>query len=99
MFSEMQDRLDKWLHRQWHLNSFDIGSIALSPPLSSFLLLKTKMYSKVSALKYIRHLISLVQKEKNVDQKANKQLLNGSSFLLEKRGVAILNLKIIGKLH
>lgn len=54
-------------------------------------------YNKATALKYIRHLLSLVLKEKNVDEKANDKLLSGSSFLLEKRGVAILDLKIVGK--
>ncbi|CAO3611048.1 unnamed protein product [Mucor hiemalis] len=53
------------------------------------------MNSNLTAQRYIRHLISLVHKENDFDKKATDKLLKGSSFQLEKRGVAILNLKII----
>lgn len=57
------------------------------------------MNSNLTAQRYIRHLISLVHKENDFEKKATDKLLKGSSFQLEKRGVAILNLKIIGILH
>lgn len=41
--------------------------------------------------------MSLVQKEMEIDEKDTEKLLNGSPDVLEKKGVAILNLKITGR--
>lgn len=56
-----------------------------------------KVQSPREAQRFIFHLISLVRKEMKVDTKAMKKLLSGSSQALQKKGVAILNLKVTGK--
>lgn len=46
-------------------------------------------------VKFIQHLTTLVVNEWEYDKKTNHGMMQGSSLNLEKRGVAILNLKII----
>lgn len=46
-------------------------------------------------VKFIQHLTTLVVNEWECDKKTNQGMMRGTSLNLEKRGVAILNLKII----
>lgn len=62
----------------------------LSPPLIFFFTMKPIV------TRFIQHLISLTQKEMVIDKESTEKLLSGPADVLEKKGVAILNLKITG---
>lgn len=51
---------------------------------------------KPSVLKFIQHLVSLVNKEMEIDKTATEKLLTGPADVLEQKGVAILNLQVTG---
>ncbi|KAG2210292.1 hypothetical protein INT47_003277 [Mucor saturninus] len=49
---------------------------------------------KPGVLKFVQHLVSLVNKEMEVDKSATEKLLSGPADVLERKGVAILNLQV-----
>lgn len=52
---------------------------------------------KPQVAKFVDHLISLVRKEMTLDQKETEKILSGSSNELQQKGVAVLNLTVVGK--